>query len=130
MGLSNEEPTDEDQDYDEEEDETTNVKFRFSLKDVAVILSLSSLLSVSLVTATFGVSGIQERLINNDVWDVMMAAFFFVCLFSTVSYLLVKMAAHYAVYLAIATLLAIVFPVNRNRQKRTLKEIFSKAKSQ
>ncbi|ODM96249.1 hypothetical protein Ocin01_10434 [Orchesella cincta] len=128
MGLSTEEPKDED--YGSDEEETKNRKFKFSLKDAAVILSLSSILSASLVTATFGVSGIHEKLINNDIWDIMIAAFFFICLFTFVSYLLVRLAAHYAVYLAIGTLLAIVFPVSPHRQKRTLNEIFSKEKSQ
>ncbi|CAL8104088.1 unnamed protein product [Orchesella dallaii] len=100
--------------------------------DVALtrgILPLSGLLSVLALTAIFGVSGIQERLINADVWDVAAAAFFFVCLFTFLCYLFVKMATFCAVYFAFFILLAVICPLNPNMHGRLLDKIFSEESS-
>lgn len=100
---------------------------KISVKDAGVILTISSLLSIILVTCTIGVSGILERLHQNDLTELILASVFFVCLFALLSYLLVKMAAHYIVYLAIATFCGIIFPVSRRKQRSTVNEIYDRA---
>lgn len=97
------------------------------MKDTGVILSLSVILSVGLLASTMGVGELVRKLSQDDAWDVIAAVIFFVGIFSLISYLLVKVAAHYFVYLAIATLFGIIFPVSRRRQRSALKEIYNNA---
>lgn len=98
------------------------------MKDVGVILIMSTFISISLVIATVGVQGIRDRLDQNDLSDVLLTIVFLICLFALLSFILVKVAAHYVVYLAVATFLGIVFPVSPQRQRKTIQFIYDKAK--
>lgn len=102
--------------------------FSFPVKDAGVILTLSTIISISLVTGVFGFDKIVERVQQNEATELLLATLLFICLFSLVSLLVIKMAIHCIVYLGIATFCGILFPVSPKKQKKAINHIYANAK--
>ncbi|XP_021963303.1 uncharacterized protein LOC110858749 isoform X2 [Folsomia candida] len=98
------------------------------MKDLCVLVTLATTLSSCLVTYIFGWDVLMERCISLDLTSVLVTLVVCVLIISALTYVLLRVAAQYLVYVGLGVLLAIVYSCHPSRVLPFINKLFTKAK--